>query len=263
MQIHSTAIIAKDAVLGEGCRVGPYALIESGVVLGDRCEVAGHAVIRSGAVLADEVQVDHFAAVGGDPQSLSFDRALTSSVRIGKGVVIREGCTVHRSMYEGGATVVGEGCLLMAQAHVAHDCKLDAKVVLANNVMLAGHVEVGAHTFIGGGAAINQFCRLGAGVMVAGNATMTADVPPYLLCAERNQAHGLNLVGLRRAHLKNEVIADLKRCYRAVYFGGGNVRKKAALALDGGELGTTAEGTRFLRFFAEGQRGFIQSRNDS
>ena len=166
MNIHPTAIVSDDAVIGAGSVIGPYSVIEEGVILGENCSVAAHVIVRQGSVLGNEVTVDSFAVIGGLPQSLNFDTAIQSGVRIGDGSVIREGCTISRASSEGGNTVVSGECFLMAQSHIAHDCELGSGVVLANNVMLAGHVKVGAKTFIGGGAGIHpvpvrgrQYCR--------------------------------------------------------------------------------------------------------
>lgn len=263
MSIHPTAIVSETAVIGAGSVVGPYALIEDGAVLGERCTVAGHVILRRGVVLGDAVSVDSFAVIGGDPQSLTFDPATKSGVVIGNDVIIREGCTIHRGSSDGVNTVLGDGCFLMAQAHVAHDCQLGKEVVLANNVMLGGHVTVGDNVFIGGGAGIHQFCRIGTYAMIAGNAAITADVPPYVMAADRSNAHGLNMVGLRRGGFERPELADLKKCYRAVYFGGGNLKKKAAEAVREHEFGITAPGARFLAFFEHGKRGFVQSTNGS
>ncbi len=259
MSIHSAAIVSESAALGDGCQVGPYVVIEDGVILGAGCSIASHAVLRKGTVLGRNVKVDSFAVIGGDPQSIGFNVSIESGVIVGDDVVFREGCTVHRATTEGANTEIGNGCFLMAQAHVAHDCKLDTNVILANNAMLAGHVVIGEQTFIGGGAGIHQHCRIGIYVMVGGNASLTADVPHYVMAAERNQAHGLNLIGLRRAGFGQAEIADLKGCYRAVFFGGGNLKKKAAEAAGKAELGTTSDGKRFLSFFKSGKNGFVQS----
>lgn len=259
MTIHPTALIAEDATIAEDCRIGPYAVVESGVVLGPGCTLAAHAVIRRGTKLGASVQVDSFCVVGGDPQSIGFDTSKESRVIVGDRVILREGVTIHRPETEGAETVIGNECFLMAQSHVAHDCQLGEGVVLANNVMLAGHVQLGDRCVLGGGAAVHQFCRIGEFAMIAGNATITYDVPPFLMAAERNRAHGLNLVGLRRGPFDAATIADLKCCYRAVFFGGGNLRKKAAKASAAGECGTTPAGQKFLSFFAGGKRGFVQS----
>ncbi len=263
MSIHPTALVSEKATLGEGSTVGPYALIEEGVVVGKSCVIASHAILRKGTVLGDSVTVDSFAVISGVPQSIGFDQTIESGVVIGAGTTIREGCTINRSTTAGENTVVGNECFLMAQSHVAHDCKLANQVILANNVMIAGHVVIGEKCFVGGGAGIHQFCRIGAYAMVAGNASVTADVPPYVMTADRSVAHGLNMVGLRRGGFDKRDITDLKRCYRAVFFGGGNLKRKAAEAAREHEFGTTSTGSRFLSFFEAGKRGFVQSSTDS
>lgn len=262
MDIHECAQIDTTALLGEGTEVGPGAIIESGVVVGSRCRIAAYAILRKGTILGNDVTVDSFAVIGGEPQSLSTDVAKASQVLIGDRTVIREAVTISRASSEEGRTMIGEDCFLMANSHVAHDCKLHNGVILANNVMIAGHVELGEKCFVGGGAGIHQFCRVGAYCMIAGNASITADVPPYVLAAERSEARGLNLVGLRRGGFQQREIADLKRCYRAVFFGGGNLKLKATEAARETEFGVTAPGARFLSFFESGKRGFIQSTHD-
>ena len=261
--IHPTAIIGDSAVIGEGTRVGPYAIIEDGVCVGSDCRIAASAILRKGTILGDGVSIDSFAVIGGDPQALSFDTSLKSGVRVGKGVRIREGATIHRAMMEGAETVVGDGCYLMAQSHVGHDSVVGENVILCNAVLLGGHVEVGERAFLGGGAGVHQFCRVGSYSMMAGNSTATFDVPPYVMAAGWNSAHGLNLVGLRRASFTQDEISDLKRCYRAVLFGGGNLKRKAAEAVAGGNCGITVPGARFLAFFDSSKRGFIASQRDS
>ena len=262
MEIHATAIVDSSAKIGAGTSIGAGALIEAGAELGRDCKIAAYAIIRKGSVLGDAVQVDSFAVVGGDPQSLGFDPARDSGVKIGDRTILREAVTVNRATVAGAITTIGADCFLMANAHVAHDSLVADRVIVANNVMIAGHVEVGEKAFLGGGAAIHQFCRIGAYCMIAGNATITADVPHYVMAAERGEAHGLNLIGLKRAGFNPSEIADLKRCYRAVFFGGGNLKKKAEVAASDGACGTTEVGSRFLKFFESGKRGFVQSTRD-
>ena len=122
MEIHSTAIVDESAVLGEGCTVGAYAIIEGGVHVGPDCTIASHAVLREGTHLGRGVRVDSFTVLGGEPQSVGFDSSIKSGVRVGDGVTFRESCTVHRSMFTGKETVIGNNCFFMAQAPVAHDC---------------------------------------------------------------------------------------------------------------------------------------------
>jgi len=254
--IHPTANVDRLATLAEGVTVGPYAVVEAGASLGAGCQVAAHAIIRACSILEARVSVDSFAVVGGLPQDLSFDPEVGSCVRVGEGTVIREGVTVNRSTRVSGETLVGKNCMLMANAHVGHDCQLGDGVIAANNVMLAGHVWVGGQSFLGGGCGIHQFVRIGALAMIAGNASVTYDVPSYVTVAERSLVTGLNLVGLKR-HLSKEAITDLRACYKAVYMHAGNPVKLAAEA-----KAATEEGRHFLAdFTAERRRGrFSRSR---
>jgi UDP-N-acetylglucosamine acyltransferase len=262
MKFHSTAIVDPSAQIGAGSTVGAGALVEADVEIGRDCQIEAYAIIRKHARLGDAVKVDSFAVIGGNPQALGFDSSMVSHVEIGNRTFIREAVTVNRASVAGSKTVIGEDCFLMANSHVAHDCVLEDGVILANNSMIAGHVSIGQKTFVGGGAGIHQLCRIGAYCMIAAHATVTADVPPYIMAAERNEAHGLNLVGLRRGQFEPCEIKDLKRCYRAVFFGGGNLKKKAEVAVSEHEVGTTDPGAQFLKFFETGKRGFIHSTRD-
>ena len=239
--------------------IHPTAIVEPGAQLGADCEIMAHAIVTKHCVLGDGVVVHPFAVVGGDPQYLKFDRATATGVRIGKGTVIREHVTINRSIYEGKETVLGAGCFLMASSHVAHDCTLGDNVVLANAALLAGHVEVADHTFVGGGGAIHQFCRIGESVMVAGNASITRDVPHFTMVAERDEVIGFNVVGLKRRGFSRVTIAELKAAYRDVYFTPGNIRDVAAQRLQANAF-ETPEARRFLEFFAGGKRSFARAR---
>jgi len=264
--------------------IHPTAIVEAGAVLGAGCEIRAHAIVTRHCVLGEGVVVHPFAVLGGEPQHLSFDAAgVESRVEIGSRAVIREHVTVNRATVAGGATRIGAGSFLMAASHVAHDCALGESVVLANAALLAGHVSVGAHSFLGGGAAVHQFCRIGESVMVAGHASITRDVPDFLMVAERDEAIALNTVGLRRRGISHEAIGELKRAFEVVFFTPGNIREVARMALGSQTLlsgvlpvgrssvagsssnedvprWASAEARQFLAFFAEGQRGFVRAR---
>jgi UDP-N-acetylglucosamine acyltransferase len=239
--------------------IHPTAIVEPGAEIGADCEIMPYAVVTRHAVLGDRVVVHPFAVIGGDPQYLQFQRGLTTGVRIGAGTVIREHVTVNRSIHDGKSTTIGENCFLMASSHVAHDCQVGNNVVLANAALLAGHVSVGDHTFFGGGSAVHQFCRIGEGVMVAGHASITRDVPHFTMVAERDDIIGFNVVGLRRRGVARASIAELKAAFQDVYFTPGNIREvaKERLAANAFE---TAEAKRFLEFFAGGKRSFARAR---
>lgn len=234
--------------------IHPTAIIEADVQLGANCVIHAYAVVKKYSVLGEGVVVHSFAVIGGDPQYLKFDPATVSGVQIGANTVLREHVTVNRSIHAGKFTTVGARCFLMANVHVGHDCAVADDAVLANNAMLAGHVEVGSFSFVGGGAGIHQFVRIGEGVMVAGVARVTKDVAPFLLVAERDEVPGFNLVGLKRRGFTREAIMEIKACYGAV-FAGGDPRPLAATRLP---AAVSAEARRFLAFFADGKRGFVR-----
>jgi UDP-N-acetylglucosamine acyltransferase len=237
----------------------PTAIVEPGAQLGVDCEVMAYAIVTKHCLLGDRVVVHPFAVIGGEPQYLKFDRASETGVRIGAGTILREHVTINRSIHPGQATVVGQNCCFMAASHAGHDCEVGDHVVLANAVLLAGHVSVGDHTFMGGSAAVHQFCRIGESVMVSGHASITRDVPPYTMVAERDDVIGLNVVGLRRRGVSRAAIAELKEAYRDVYFSPGNIREVAARRLAAGAL-ATPEARHFLEFFAGGKRSFARAR---
>ncbi len=239
--------------------IHPTAVVEPGAELGVDCEIMPYAIVTKHSVLGDGVVVHPFAVVGGDPQYSKFDRQLNSKVCIGSGTVVREHVTINRSIHEGEVTTIGSNCFLMAAAHVGHDCTLGDHAVLANAVLLAGHVSVGPHTFMGGSSAVHQFCRIGESVMVAGHASITRDVPHYVMIAERDDIIAFNTVGLKRRGFSREALTELKNVFRDVFFTPGNIRTVAAEILAKGEL-VTPEARSFLDFFSGGKRGFARAR---
>ena len=250
--VHPTALIDPSSTIGPNTRIGPYSLVEEGVQTGQGCMLAAHVILRRGTILGENVRVDSFAVVGGDPQDLRFDPVTPSGVRVGDGAVLREGVTIHRSTREGGATTVGAGALLMGYCHVGHDCRVGARVVMGNGALLAGHVEVGEGSFLSGGAVFHQFTRIGEGAMAGGNARLGLDLPPFTLACERNELHGLNLVGLRRRGCDDATISELKRLYREIYQGGSPQKNANALQAK------TELGKIFLAFFVPSKRGYLR-----
>jgi len=257
--IHPTALIHPSAKLGANVRVGPYAIIEEGAVLGEGCVLAAHAIVRTGSILGKNVRLDSFTVVGGDPQDLKFDLTTLSGARLGDSTVLREGATVHRSTKPDGFTEVGAGVLMMGHSHVGHDCHVGARVVMANCALLAGHIEVGEGSFLSGGTVFHQFIRIGEGVMTSGNARIGLDAPPFTIAAERNELHGLNLIGLKRRGFDVATIAELKLLYKTVYQGG----SPAANAKAAEHLAKTEPGKKFLAFFANSKRGFLRPVKDT
>jgi UDP-N-acetylglucosamine acyltransferase len=239
--------------------VHPTAIIEDGAELGRGCVVHAYAIVTRCAVLGDGVVVHPHAVVGGDPQDLSFNTATGTGVRIGARTVIREHVTIHRATKPGGWTEVGTDCFLMIGCHIAHDCRLSNRVIVANNVLFAGHIQVGEGAFIGGGVTIHQFSRVGEGAMVGGASRISQDVPPFTMVTERDEIVGLNVVGMRRRGLPRATVEELKRAFRAVNVRVGNMREIAAAALESGAY-SSEEARRYLEFFGAGKRSIARVR---
>jgi UDP-N-acetylglucosamine acyltransferase len=261
LEIHPTAIVDSQSKIENGCKVGPYAIIEEGAILGSNCQIEAHAIIKKGTILGKEVKVGHFAVIGGDPQHLSFDPSLKSKVQIGDYVRIGEGVTVHRSIYADGITKIGDQSYLMGYSHVGHDGCLENEVILANGALVGGHVSIGANTFIGGGAGIHQFARIGQGVMIGGLAEVSKDVPPNVTISGRNLACGLNLIGMKRRGISNNDTKALKHAYRSILMNGGNPLIHAAHCLEETIISTSALAKEFVEFFLVEGRGFVKSKS--
>lgn len=257
MNIHPLAIVSPQAVVGQGTTVGPFCIIEPDAVLGRQCTLASRVVIRSGTTLGDHCTVHEGAVVGGYPQHLHLPER-QGRVIIGSHCTIRENCTVHRALKEESVTTIGEHCLLMVGAHVAHDCSVGPNVILANNVLLGGFVSVGDRAFISGAVAVHQFCRVGRLAMIGGCARVVQDVPPYVMVdGHSGLIVGLNLVGLRRNGYSAGDVTQLKAAYRAVYRRG--LRWDDVLAALQQEF-TSGPAADFHPFLSKGTRGFIQER---
>ncbi|MDZ7372859.1 MAG: acyl-ACP--UDP-N-acetylglucosamine O-acyltransferase [candidate division KSB1 bacterium] len=254
-RIHPTAIVHPSVELGEGVEVGPYAIIEEDVVIGDGTKVAAHALIARGSRVGRQCQIHFSAVVGTIPQDLKFEGEETT-LEIGDRTVVREFCTLNRGTKQSGKTVIGSDCLLMAYAHVAHDCVVGDRSVLANGVQLGGHVLVDHDAGIGGWTPAHQFTRIGQYAFVGGGYRIVKDVPPFILAAgEPLRYYGPNLVGLRRRGFSAERIAAIARAYRLIYRSGLNVRQ--ALRRIPEEMEVTDDIRAIIDFIESSERGII------
>lgn len=215
--IHPSAVIdpgasiAAGASIGPGCRIGPFCTLGAQAVLEADVELVSHVVLDGAVRLGAGVRVLPFAAIGTPPQDTKY-RGQPSRVEVGARTLVREGVTIHRASVGGaGLTQVGADCMLMAQAHVGHDCTVGDGVILANNVMLGGHVQVGDGAFIGGGAAVFQTVRVGRLAMVSGLAGVTNDIPPFgYVFGLPARLVGFNKVGLLRRGATRDELRTLR-----------------------------------------------------
>ena len=255
--IHPTAIVDPGAEIGAHVTIGPYAVIGDRVRIGDGTTVGTHAVIDPYTEIGRDCRVFQFAALGGVPQSVKFQGEETV-VRIGDGCTVREFVTIHRGTgFGGGITEIGEGCFLMAYTHVAHDCRIGRRVIMANNTTLAGHIEIGDYATVGGLVAVHQFVRIGDYAFIGGKSAVVKDIPPFVIAAgDRATLHGLNRVGLQRHGFSQETLAALKKAYRIVFRFG--LTLKEALSRVEAEVAPTPEVVRFIAFLKSSQRGITR-----
>jgi UDP-N-acetylglucosamine acyltransferase len=216
--VHASSIIAPGAVIGAGCVIGPFCTIGPEVVLEEGVELVSHVVIEGRTRIGAGARLSAYASVGLAPQDLKY-KGEPTGVEIGARTQLREHVTVHRGSVGGeGVTRVGADSLLMACSHVGHDCQLGERVILANNVMLGGHVRIGEQSFLGGGAAIHQLVRIGRQAMVGGLAGVTNDVPPFgNVFGLPARLVGLNVVGLRRRGFSRENLHALRAAFRLLF----------------------------------------------
>jgi len=255
--IHSTAVIAPDAVLADGVEVGPYSVIGPGVEIGRGTRVGPHVVIEGPTRIGAGNRIFQFASVGADPQDKKY-RGETSRLEIGDRNVIRECVTLHRgTAQDKSVTRIGDDNLFMAYAHVAHDCVIGNQCILANNATLGGHVRLDDWVIMGGLSGIHQFGRVGAHAFIANNAAVTRDVPPFVMAVgQPADAHSINAEGLKRRGYTPGQIRNIRAAFRVLYRSGLKLAEATAqleaLAKDQPEL------LPLLEFLPQASRGIVR-----
>ncbi|MDM7920970.1 MAG: acyl-ACP--UDP-N-acetylglucosamine O-acyltransferase [Pyrinomonadaceae bacterium] len=213
--IHETAIVHPDAVVGEDCYIGPFSTVGAAVRLGNGVRLESHVVVDGDTSIGDETHVFPFASIGLAPQDLKYGGESTRT-EIGRRNQIREFVTIHRGTAGGGGlTRIGDRNLLMAQAHVAHDCQLGSDIIMANAATLAGHVEIADRANVGAYSGVHQFCRVGPEAFIGGYSVVVKDAPPYaIIQGNHARCFGLNKVGMKRRGYSQETIDALHHAYR-------------------------------------------------
>lgn len=256
--IHPTAVIAPDARLGSGVRVGPYAVIGAEVEIGAGTLVGAHCTIEGPTRIGRDNVFHGHAAVGGAPQDKKY-RGERVELEIGDGNSVREFVTINRGTGEGGGvTRIGHRNWILAYSHIAHDCLVGDDCVFSNNATLAGHVVVGNHVILSGFAGVHQFCRIGDHAFIGMGAFVNGDVPPFLMIAQERYARprGINSEGLKRRGFDGERIAAIKRAYRALYMGDAKLDEAKAELI---EIASGSDDVRaFLDFIEAGERPLLR-----
>ena len=224
-QIHPSAIVSPEAVIGEDVTIGAFAIVEGETRIGDRSIIEASAHIKTLTSLGTDCHVHSFASIGGPPQDLKYHGERTL-LEMGDRITVREFVTINRGTAGGGGvTRVGSDGFIMAYCHVAHDCQLEDHVIMSNGATLAGHVEVANHAIIGGLSAVHQFVRIGEHAFIGGKTGVAQDLPPYMIAVgDRAKLRGPNLIGLRRAGFTDEELRAIKHAYKIIWRTRGNMK---------------------------------------
>jgi UDP-N-acetylglucosamine acyltransferase len=256
--ISKLAYIHPDARLGENVIVDPFAFIAGNVTIGDGTWVGPNATIMDGARIGKNCRIFPSAVVSGIPQDLKF-RGEESTAEIGDRSVVREGVTVNRGTAAVGRTIVGNDCLLMAYAHIGHDCNIGNNCIIGNSCGMAGEVKVDEWAILSGGSLVHQFTHIGAHVIVGGGSKVRTDVPPFIKADREPLSYlGLNSVGLTRRGFEKERIDEIHNIYRAIYQKGMNFSQ--ALEYIENEFTPSPDRDYIIEFIRKSERGIIRAR---
>jgi UDP-N-acetylglucosamine acyltransferase len=248
--------IHPDAKIGQNVTIGAFTTIGADTVIGDNCHIGPNVTIYNGARIGQNCQIFPGAVISAVPQDLKYQGENTT-VEIGNNVIIRECCTINRGTQDAWRTAVGDNCLLMAYVHIAHDCIVGKGCILANNVTLAGHIEVEDYARIGGMTAVHQFVRIGGNVMIGGGSLVRKDVPPFVMAAREPLSYaGINSVGLKRAKFSAADLHHIEDIYRILFVRGYSV--KNAISLIETQISPSPYRDRILDFVRNAKRGLMK-----
>jgi UDP-N-acetylglucosamine acyltransferase len=258
-RVHPTALVDRGAELGMGVDIGPYVVIEAGARIADRTRIMAFTYVASACDIGPDCEI-HVGAILGNTAQVRGIHDAGGRVDIGAGTVIRERVTIHRALRPGDRTIVGCDVLLLADSHIAHDCRIGDRATIANGTLLAGDVTVGEGAFLSGNVLVHQHVRIGPLAMISGQARVLKDVPPFTISTGTSRICGLNVVGMRRAGMTLEQRRNASRAYAVVYRSGLNVSQAAARLRT---LPRNAENAAWLAFIEASTRGLCRARREA
>ena len=255
--VHPTAVVSPGARIGTGCHIGPFSIVGDDVELKDGVRLESHVVVDGRTVIGEETRVFPFVSIGLPAQDLKY-KGEPSETRIGRRNQIREFVTIHRGTAGGGMlTQIGDDCLLMAQAHIAHDCLLGDGVIMANAATLAGHVIIEDNANVGAYSGVHQFCRVGREAYVGGYSVVVKDALPFALTVGNHaRCYGLNTTGMKRRGYSAEVIQSLHRAFHLQL--SSKLNTSQALERIAEEIKDSVEVNGLLEFIKSSRRGVIK-----
>jgi UDP-N-acetylglucosamine acyltransferase len=257
INVHPSAVVAPNALIGSGCYIGPYSIVGNEVELEDDVRLDSHCVVDGRTVIGQGTRVYPFVSIGLPAQDLKY-QGEPSETRIGRRNQIREFVTIHRGTAGGGMlTQIGDDCLLMAQAHVAHDCKIGDGVIMANAATLAGHVIIEDNANVGAYSGVHQFCRIGREAYVGGYSVVVKDALPFALTVGNHaRCYGLNTTGMKRRGYSREVISSLHRAFHLLL--SSKLNTSQALEKINEEIREVPEVEALVQFIESSQRGVVK-----
>src|SRR5512132_2583970 len=255
--IHPSAVVSPRARIGSGCFIGPFSTVGDDVELKDGVRLESHVVIDGRTVIGEETRVFPFVSIGLPAQDLKY-KGEPSETRIGRRNLIREFVTIHRGTAGGGMlTQIGDDCLIMAQAHVAHDCIIGDGVIMANAATLAGHVIIENNANVGAYSGVHQFCRVGREAYVGGYSVVVKDALPFALTVGNHaKCYGLNKVGMRRRGYSRETIASLHHAFHLLL--SSKLNTTQAIARIREEIENIPEVDELMQFIETSKRGVVK-----
>jgi UDP-N-acetylglucosamine acyltransferase len=256
-QIHPSAIVSENAAIGSDCVIGPFCVIGEDVRLGDGVRLDSHVVVDGRTTIGDETHAFPFVSIGHAPQDLKYAGEPTA-VEIGKRNHIREFVTIHRGTAGGGGTTrIGDDNLLMAQAHVAHDCQLGNEIIMANAATLAGHVVIADRASVGAYSGVHQFCRIGYEAFVGGYSVVVKDAMSFaIIQGNHAKCYGLNRLGMRRRGYSKETIEKLNHAFHLLLSAKMNTTQ--AVERIRSEITDCKEVDLLTKFIDESKRGVVK-----
>lgn len=257
-EIHPQAVVAASTKLGEGVKIGAYAVVGEHVELGSGCIVREHATVEGPSKFGKENVFHPFCVVGGDPQDYTF-RGEQTELIAGDGNIFREYVTISRGTTKGGGkTILGSNNFFLAYSHVGHDCMIGSNTLFVNGATLAGHVTVEDFVTIGAFCPVHQFCRLGRYAYIGAATVITQDVPPFskIVTERETKSFGINTIGLQRKGFLPERLQTLKRAYRLLLRS--KLNTSQALAEMKKTLGDSADVQELIKFIEGAERGIVK-----
>lgn len=258
-RIHPTAIVSSGAEIGEGVEVGPWCRIEGNARIGAGTVLQSHVLIDANTVIGERNFIGHGSVLGTPPQDKKWNSRVASWLQVGEDNTFREYVTANRATGEGESTLIGSRCMLMANSHVAHNCKVGDEVIMANVATLAGHVEIHDWCVIGGVIALHQHTRLGRGSFMGGFSGLRQDLPPFFRAAGNPGAPvGVNVVGMQRRGFSHEKVRAIHDAYKILYLSG--LRQDEAVARMIEEHGSHPEIHLIIDFLGSSKNGIARPR---